>query len=161
MRPFEPSSTVVHPCTSLYWQEVSGSKQYRVFHQENSKLKNVQGCTFFSDGIPAATENPQRIADTPPLYFCSRLVVSERTGMSVVSHNGDVFAPQKLTPRSVHGCTLLDRLFSKGLRKAYFQKHWFKNRRRIYFIGCGWKRFRFSIRRFVRKPLPCLLFRAF
>ena len=37
--------------TSLYWQEVSGSKQYRVFHQENSKLKNVQGCTFFSDAI--------------------------------------------------------------------------------------------------------------
>ena len=27
--------------------------------------------------------------------------------------------------------------------------------------GCGRKRFRFSIRRFVRKPLPCLLFRAF
>ena len=92
VRPFEPSSTVVHPCTSqpmyvhvhrlrtsfvpklvsdlshahpwahwrrvlcvhktsLYWQEVSGSKQYRVFHQENSKLKNVQGSTFFSDAI--------------------------------------------------------------------------------------------------------------
>ena len=30
------------------------------------------------------------------VLFALRLVVSERTGMSVVSHNGDVFAPQKL-----------------------------------------------------------------
>ncbi len=56
------------------------------------------------------------------LEFARRLVASERTGMSVVSHNGDVFAPQKLASRSVHGCTLLDRLFSKGLRKNAVQK---------------------------------------
>ena len=28
---------------------------------KNSKLKNVHGCTFFSDGIHAASENAQRI----------------------------------------------------------------------------------------------------
>ena len=55
------------------------------------------------------------------MEFARRLVVSERTGMSVVSHNGDVFAPQKLASRSVHGCTLPDRLFSKGLRKAIYR----------------------------------------
>ena len=48
------------------------------------------------------------------------LNVSERTGMSVVPRNGDVFAPQKLASRSVHGCTLLDRLFQKANGKWYF-----------------------------------------
>ena len=37
------------------------------------------------------------------------LNVSERTGMSVVPRNGDVFAPQKLASGSVHGCTLPDK----------------------------------------------------
>ena len=48
------------------------------------------------------------------------LNVSERTRMSVVPCSSDVFAMQKLASRSVHGCTLLDRLFSKGLRKGYY-----------------------------------------
>ena len=43
------------------------------------------------------------------------LNVSERTGMSVVPRSSDVFASQKLAFRSVHGCTLLNRLFSKAL----------------------------------------------
>ena len=34
--------------------------------------------------------------------------------MSVVPRNSDIFALQKLASRSVHGCTLLDSLFSKG-----------------------------------------------
>ena len=41
--------------------------------------------------------------------------------MSVVPRNGDVFAPQKLASRSVHGCTLLDRLFQKANGKWYFR----------------------------------------
>ena len=40
--------------------------------------------------------------------------------MSVVPRSSDVFVEQKLASRSVHGGTLLDRLFSKGLRKGYF-----------------------------------------
>ena len=40
--------------------------------------------------------------------------------MSVVPRSSDVFVEQKLASRSVHGGTLLDRLFSKGLRKGYY-----------------------------------------
>ena len=65
--------------------------------------------------------NPQRIKDTPAVNLCSRLVVSERTGMSVVLVSSDVFVQQKLASGSVHGCTLPDRLFSKGLRKGCFR----------------------------------------
>ena len=91
-----------------------------------------------------AKKCPQRIKDTPAVLFCltpcictvyfkrltesmlydmlllKMLNVSERTGMSVVPRNGDVFAPQKLASRSVHGCTLLDRLFQKANGKWYF-----------------------------------------
>ena len=35
--------------------------------------------------------------------------------MSVVPRSSDVFVQQKLASGSVHGCTLPDRLFSKGL----------------------------------------------
>ena len=74
-----------------------------VFAQQNSTLKTVHGCTLFN--MPAGV-------------FCSRLVVSERTRMSVVQNRSDVFAMQKLASGSVHGRTLPDRLFSKkeGLR---------------------------------------------
>ena len=44
--------------------------------------------------------------------------------MSVVLCSSDVFASQKLASRSVHGCTLLDRLFAKGGRKKSL--HWRK-----------------------------------
>ncbi|EPF29365.1 hypothetical protein HMPREF9195_00875 [Treponema medium ATCC 700293] len=70
-----------------------------VFAQQNSTLKSVHGCTLFN--MPAGV-------------FCSRLVVSERTRMSVVQNRSDVFAMQKLASGSVHGRTLPDRLFSKG-----------------------------------------------
>ena len=46
---------------------------------------------------------------------------SERTGMSVVPRRSDVFAPQKLASRSVHGCTLLDRLFQKAYGEYAFK----------------------------------------
>ena len=59
-----------------------------------------------------------RAASVPPLKI---LNVSERTGMSVVSHNGDVFAPQKLASRSVHGCTLLDSLFQKAYGRGVYR----------------------------------------
>ena len=49
------------------------------------------------------------------------LNVSERTGMSVVPRRSDVFASQKLASRSVHGCTLLDRLFQKAYGRAFFR----------------------------------------
>ena len=42
------------------------------------------------------------------------LNVSEPPRMSVVPRRSDVFASQKLASRSVHGCTLLDRLFQKA-----------------------------------------------
>ena len=42
------------------------------------------------------------------------LNVAERTWMSVVLRSSDVFAAQKLASRRVHGCTLLDSLFSKA-----------------------------------------------
>ena len=66
--------------------------------------------------------NPQRIEDTPAVYFCSRLVVSERTRMSGVLISSDVFAQQKLASGSVHGCTLPDRLFSKKLMVKGFSE---------------------------------------
>ena len=50
--------------------------------------------------------------------------VSERTGMSGVPRNGDVFAPQKLAFRSVHGCTLLDRLFQKAYGEVVSAQTW-------------------------------------
>ena len=59
------------------------------------------------------------------------LNVSERTRMSVVPRSSDVFVEQKLASRSVHGGTLLDRLFSKGLRQVYFQ---IENIRHIYCV---------------------------
>ena len=40
--------------------------------------------------------------------------------MSVVPCSSDVFVEQKLASRSVHGGTLLDSLFSKGLRRGYY-----------------------------------------
>ena len=86
------------------WTAVVSSRSQ--FASANWQPKNEQGCSFL--GVPAVN-------------LCSRLVVSERTGMSVVSHNGDVFAPQKLAFRSVHGCTLLDRLFSKALDIAHLR----------------------------------------
>lgn len=63
----EMSFSARHPCLSenttfalrqniACWQDVRETKQYRVFHMKNSKLKNVQGGTFLSDGIRAATE---------------------------------------------------------------------------------------------------------
>ena len=79
-----------------------------------------------------AKKCPQRIKDTPAVLFClipciytvyfKRLtegLFSERTGMSVVLLRSDVFASQKLASRSVHGCTLLDRLFQKAYGKLY------------------------------------------
>ena len=48
------------------------------------------------------------------------LNVSERTRMSVVPRSSDVFASQKLAFRSVHGCTLLNRLFQKAYGKAIY-----------------------------------------
>ena len=53
-----------------------GSKENRV-RIANSQPKNVQGCTFF--GVPAGV-------------FCTLLVYSERTGMSVILRSSDVFA---------------------------------------------------------------------
>ena len=52
--------------------------------------------------------------NVPAVNLCSRLVSTRRTRMSVVLCSSDVFAAQKLASRSVHGCTLLDRLFAKG-----------------------------------------------
>ena len=48
------------------------------------------------------------------------LNVSERTRMSVVPCSSDVFVEQKLASRSVHGGTLLDRLFQKAYGKFIF-----------------------------------------
>ncbi|AIW88881.1 hypothetical protein JO41_02935 [Treponema sp. OMZ 838] len=41
--------------------------------------------------------------------------------MSVVPLRSDVFASQKLASRSVHGCTLLDRLFQKAYGEYVFK----------------------------------------
>ena len=49
------------------------------------------------------------------------LNVSERPRTGVVPRSSDVFAPQKLASRSVHGCTLLDRLFQKAYGKCVFK----------------------------------------
>ena len=62
----------------------SGSKQNRV-RTANSQLKNEHGRSFFS---------------VPAVNLCSRLVVSERTGMSGVLISSDVFAAQKLVVRT-------------------------------------------------------------
>ena len=48
----------------------------------------------------AATENPQRIKDTPAVNLCSRLVVSEPPRTAVVLISSDVFAAQKLVVRT-------------------------------------------------------------
>ena len=51
---------------------------------KNSKLQNVQGCTFCSDGIRAASAiNARRTKSTPAGVFCTLLASAERTGMSV------------------------------------------------------------------------------
>ena len=39
----------------------------------------------------------------------------------MVPNRRDVFAKQKLASSSVHGCTLLDRLFSKALEAAHLR----------------------------------------
>ena len=57
----------------------------------------------------------------PAVNLCLRLVISKRTGMSVVLRSSDVFATQKLASRSVHGCTLLDSLFQKAYGKVCFK----------------------------------------
>ena len=62
-RPFEPSSTVVHPRTTVEGEfcvctkhrctdrKSVATNSIEFFHQKNLKLKNVHGCTFFSDAI--------------------------------------------------------------------------------------------------------------
>ena len=77
--------------------------------------------------------SPRRTVSTPAGVFCALLAsassiskglrqkdCSERTGMSVVPRRSDVFASQKLASRSVHGCTLLDRLFQKAYGEHLF-----------------------------------------
>ena len=49
------------------------------------------------------------------------LNVSERPRTGVVPRSSDVFAPQKLASRSVHGCALLDRLFQKAYGEYVFK----------------------------------------
>ena len=74
--------------------------------------------------------SPRRAKSTPAGNFCSCLVsaspifkrltqkgFSEAARMPLVPRGSDVFAAQKLASRSVHGCTLLDRLFAKGGRQ--------------------------------------------
>ena len=62
-RPFEPSSTDVHPCTSVegefrWKQNIAAADRMSVvlssiefFDKKNSKFKNVQGRTFLNDAI--------------------------------------------------------------------------------------------------------------
>ena len=77
-----------------------GSTQQRVC-PANSKLKNVQGCTFFT---------------VPPLYFCSRLVSSTaifkglrqmvfQDGQGCPWFRAATSLPANLQPKNVHGCT--------------------------------------------------------
>ena len=90
--------------------------QKQVFCQKNLSLKSVHGSTLF---------NSLRVFFVRALYLrrlfqkANGKSYSERTWMSVVPRNGDVFAPQKLASRSVHGCTLLDRLFQKAYGKGH------------------------------------------
>ena len=66
------------------------------------------------------------------------LNVSERTGMSVVPRRSDVFASQKLASRSVHGCTLLDRLFQKAYEKLYTTCGYWESSTYQKRHGCRW-----------------------
>ena len=98
-----------------------------------------------------AKKCPQRIKDTPAVLFClipciytvyfKRLtegLFSERTGMSVVLLRSDVFASQKLASRSVHGCTLLDRLFQKAYGKLYTTCGYWESSTYHFRHGCRW-----------------------
>ena len=82
-------------------KDVGGSIQKRVCLQTRSPrmytdvhswARHLRRC--------CAKINAQRTKSTSPLYFCSRLVVSERTRMSVVLLSSDVFAAQKLVVRT-------------------------------------------------------------
>ena len=104
-------------------KDVGGSIQKRVCLQTRSPrmytdvhswARHLRRC--------CAKINAQRTKSTSPLYFCSRLVVSERTRMSGVLISSDVFAAQKLASGSVHGCTLPDRLFAKKLMVKGFSE---------------------------------------
>ena len=109
--PFEICGYLLRCCEKINPQriisdmDVGGSRQERV-RSANSSLSSCTG-----------------MYNCLTVYF-KRLtegLFSERTGMSVVPHRSDVFAQQKLASRSVHGCTLLDRLFQKVYGKCVFK----------------------------------------
>ena len=58
--------------------------------------------------------------------------------MSVVPRRSDVFAPQKLASRSVHGSTLLDRLFQKAYGKLYTTCGYWESSTYQKRHGCRW-----------------------
>ena len=86
---------------------------------------------FASNLLPAPLSRRIRVPHLPAIKnisscFCliraasvPLLNVSKPPRRAVVPNRRDVFAKQKLASSSVHGCTLLDRLFSKGLRKGF------------------------------------------
>ena len=83
-------------------KDVGGSIQKRVCLQTRSPRMYTDGHSWARHlWRRRLTKNsPRRTKSTPPLYFCSRLVVSERTRMSVVLLSSDVFAAQKPVVRT-------------------------------------------------------------
>ena len=87
-----------------------------MFAKANSLFGNVQGWTFPNNGIPAATENPQRAKSTSPVVFL-HASCSFRTDTDVreSEQKRDLCYTQISTLSSVQGDTLLNKLFSKVL----------------------------------------------
>ncbi|AIW88880.1 hypothetical protein JO41_02930 [Treponema sp. OMZ 838] len=81
-------------------------------HKKQSSTYNKYACGCFLCAPSIYTVYFKRLTEE---------LFSERTGMSVVSSSSNVFVQQKLASRSVHGCTLLDRLFQKAYGKCVFK----------------------------------------
>ena len=91
--------------------EINGASALSL-HKKQSSTYNKYACGCFLCAPSIYTVYFKRLTEE---------LFSERTGMSVVSSSSNVFAQQKLTSRSVHGCTLLDRLFQKAYGEYVFK----------------------------------------
>ena len=86
-------------------------------HKKQSSTYNKYACGCFLCAPSICIVYFKRLTESmfyDMLLLQTVLDVSERPRTGVVLRSSDVFAPQKLASRSVHGCTLLDRLFQKA-----------------------------------------------